>query len=725
MTPSIDALVPDTSVGAAMKARPSPRLGAQLWLERRDSAQRVERLIEQAAASGLGLLRIFLMWPWMEPTPGRWVFDPFDAAFEAAARHGIRIKATLTANSGPWHIGTPSVLHSLTMTLSSAQRPAMRRYIETCVRRYAGHAALGQWIIWNEPRNPVVAPGKPNLGRSDEQRERWTGLLTEHYGGDVQALNVRWRTGYDSFARAPFPEDIPHRVHRGDLWQSFGPWLDEWRLRATVLRDELAWVADLVRGVDPNTPLCFNPPDCLENHAFSGYDWAQLAAVPDVLGASVHAPVHLAFTPQETHTALLVAAVTFLAQIPGDHGVELTEMQVGNTYSSAPRPRDASPAVVASSYLAPLLAGAQSVTGWSLNTRQQDFEAGDWGLFDDTDRVGDRAFAARQVRDVLAELQQQTHGWTARTAEVLVLTSEESQAVQLVQSWWLPELPGRCVDDAIKGSALLTVELLRLGVSAALCPVAGLTRAGASPRVLLVSHLGAWSPASADQLLRLAQSGTTVVIDGISGRQDLDARLHRPWPGGLTEQLGLRATGLHTVPAGQPLRLYGADAGRFPLVTASFEFTDPAWRALEEPRLGPDGGACGWERPLGRGRVVVVAGSLAAAAVHSPRSWPAIRHILRGATRDLHPPVRPLSPDTITVPVSGHTLDAVGVFAPAIADRGGSSLRVALPPGKYIDAWNQTSVEVGYEREAAMLAPDGIALLIGPALAAQVADEQP
>ena len=34
------------------------------------------------------------------------MFEPFDAAFEAAERHGLGIKATLTANSGPWHIGT-------------------------------------------------------------------------------------------------------------------------------------------------------------------------------------------------------------------------------------------------------------------------------------------------------------------------------------------------------------------------------------------------------------------------------------------------------------------------------------------------------------------------------------------------------------------------------------------------------------------------------------------
>lgn len=62
-----------------------PRLGAQLWLEQDADARRVDFLVGQAADAGLDLLRLFLMWPWMEPSPGQWVYDPFDAAFDAAS----------------------------------------------------------------------------------------------------------------------------------------------------------------------------------------------------------------------------------------------------------------------------------------------------------------------------------------------------------------------------------------------------------------------------------------------------------------------------------------------------------------------------------------------------------------------------------------------------------------------------------------------------------------
>ena len=84
------------------QAAARPRLGAQLWVDQDDDPARVKCLVSRAAEAGLGLLRVFLMWPWIEPEPGRWEFGVYDAAFDAAAEHGIGIKATLTANSGPW-----------------------------------------------------------------------------------------------------------------------------------------------------------------------------------------------------------------------------------------------------------------------------------------------------------------------------------------------------------------------------------------------------------------------------------------------------------------------------------------------------------------------------------------------------------------------------------------------------------------------------------------------
>lgn len=691
-----------------------PPLGAQLWIEQDDDPARVSCLVARAAEAGLGLVRVFLMWPWIEPEPGRWEFGLFDAAFDAAAEHGIGVKATLTANSGPWHVGTPGVLHSNTLTLDSGQRPAMRRYVQRCVRRYRDHRALAQWILWNEPYNGVVPPGRPNPWRSDEQRTLWAELLSERYGGDIGRLNRRWRTGYAAFAEVPFAEEVAHPAHRGSVWESYGPWLDDWRLRVRALRRELEWVADVVRADDPGTPLCVNPPGCLDNAGVTAFGFTELAGLPDVLGASFHASWHLAFADHPARLPVLLAGTTLLARSPGVRRVEVTEFQLGSTYSGGRVPLGVDPADVAASFLAPLLVGAESVTGWCLNTRRQDFEAGDWGLLDDDDGLSDRAAAARRVGELLGVLERRTGGWAPQEPAAAVLVDETSQAIQMVAGFPVPPVPGRGLHDASHGSALLAAELLRLGVPTAMAPASGLGGwRGPDPRLLVVSHMTAWTPEFAAELGRRVADGATLLLDATSGHKDQEARLHRPWPGALAEALGFRCTGLEVRADGHPVTSHHRPCGRLPLVAGAYRFSDPAWWPHEHLRLPADGAApLVWERAYGRGRVLLVAGPMAPALLYDDRFRPLARELLAQAAAGIPRPVRPLSPDTIALAVRGRRSDAVGVFAPPASARGGQPLRLAVPAGAWAELWTAATVRPGPGDELRLPAPDGIAVLV-------------
>jgi Beta-galactosidase len=693
------------------------RLGAQLWIEQDDDATRVRFLMSQAAEAGLGLVRVFLMWPWIEPEPGRWEFGLFDAAFDAAAEHAIGIKATLTANSGPWHVGTPNVLHSNTLTLDSRQRPAMRRYIERCVRRYRSHDALVQWILWNEPYNGVVPPGHRNPFRSDEQRTLWAQLLKERYD-DIERLNRRWRSGYGSFEEVPFPEDGPHPAHRGSVWESYGPWLEEWRLRVRSLRRELEWVAEVVRAHDPRTPLCFNPPGCLDNAGVTAFGFTELARLPDVLGASFHASWHLAFADRDIHLPVLVAGTTLLARSPGVRRVEVTELQLGNTYYGGRMPFGVDQTDLCASYLAPLLVGAESVTGWCLNTRQQDFEAGDWGLLDDADRLGYRTDAIRRVGELLAALDARTGGWAPSAPQAVVLVSETSQAIQMVTGFPVPSHPGRGLHDASHGSAMIAAELLRLGVPTAMAPASGLPSwHGPDPLLLVVSHMTAWTSEFAQELLGRVADGATLLLDATSGHKDHDARLHRPWPGGLTGRLGFRCTGLRVRADGHPVDSHHRPCGRIPLVIGEYAFTDPSWWAHEPFRL-PEQGAIPlvWERSYGRGRILLVAGPVGPALLYDDRFRSLVRELLILAAADIARPVKPLSPNTTLLAVRGRRQDAIGVFAPPITARGGPPLFLVGstrgPTWDYTDLWSNTARRTGEGNELELPAPDGIAVLV-------------
>jgi hypothetical protein len=681
-------------------------LGCQIWLEPADSAERVDLLFRRAAESGLGWARIFLMWPWLEPAPGEWHFDLFDHAFASAARHGLQIKATLTANSGPWHIGTPSMLHSHTGFLDASQRAPMQRYVTACVRRYAHHPALGQWILWNEPNG--------GGDRTAETLARWRTWLAGYYEHDISRLNRRWRTGYAEFSEAPFPEDLPHPAHHNQFWNSYGPWLADWQHRASWLVAELAWLKELVRALDSTTPCCVNPTEVLSNQAQGGTDLGAMARIVEVLGASYHPAWHFTFADRRLFPALMSAGVTLEASIPTVQRVEVTEVQSGNTLNSSSRPSGLSPGELARFYLSGLAAGAESVTGWCLNVRSQDFEAGDWGLLDNMDGHSERSHMLRRIHDCLDSACVQTGAWLAGAPRAWVGYSPGAQALEWVEAQGVP-VPGRLAADGAHGAALLACELMQAGVPTALARLADLPAHARQPGdVIVLSHVVAWEESDAERLLRFAESGGVLVVDATSGRKTTDAVLHRPWPGGLGERIGLYVTDLSSRPEGYQLTVHGLPAGRALLTRTVLALApDAGWEAWPEVRFAYDGEPCVLERAWGEGRIVFVRALMGPSLVHAPDSAAAVRYVLAQAARCAFHPLRPApgQPAAFVVPVQVEHGQLTAVFAPDALDRQGQALRILAPAGDYLDLWTGHAVRRDAHQELALPATEGIALL--------------
>lgn len=692
---------------AELRAVPSARaqLGCQIWLEPDDSAERVDMLFAQAAASGLGWARLFLMWPWIEAEPGAWHFDVFDLAFDAAVRHGIRIKATLTANSGPWWLGTPSMLHSHTGFLSPDQRPPMERYIRACVERYARHPGLRQWILWNEPNG--------GNERTPEALVHWQGWLQRYYNGDIAALNRRWRTGYRTFAEVQFPEDIPHPAHRSQFWNSYGPWLLDWQARAAWLNGELAWIKEIVRSIDASTELCVNPTEVLANQALGGTDLDAMANLVDVIGASYHPAWHFTFADRLEFPGLMVAGVRLEAAQPSVRRVEVTEVQSGNTLNSSNRPANVTPAEVARFYLAGLAAGAESVTGWCLNVRSHDFEAGDWGLLDNQDRPSGRSQMLAQLCARLNAAYARTGRWSAARPRAWVGISPHAQALEAAEARGTA-VPGRLAHDGAHGAALLAVRLQELGISTAVAPMVALPEyAEQLGDLLVLSHVVAWTAETAEHMLAFAGSGGCVVIDATCGRKTLDGTLQRPWPGGLAKAIGLQVVDLETQPGGYELALFGQPAGQWLLARQQAELDLACgWYAWEDLRFAHDGETCVWERPYGRGRFVVVRGMLGPSLVHA-RSTPVARYILGRAGAAARHSVRPTGSHwgTVAIPIDVEHGSLTAVLAPDLLDRAGKPIRLCVAPGSYIDLWSGATVDGGSTSELVLPADDGIALL--------------
>ncbi len=681
-------------------------LGCQIWVEPTDSRERVDELVRQAADSGLGWLRCFLMWPWIEAAPDQWDFRVFDDLFDAAAKYGIKIKATLTANSGPWFLGTPSLLHSHTGFLSADWREPMGRYIQRCVTRYRRHPGLGQWILWNEPSGGGE--------RTPETREQWGLWLRREYGDDLSALNQRWRTGFASFDEALFPEELNHPLHRGSSWQSYRPWMDNCRFKAWWLAQELAWVRDEVRKYDADTPICVNPCPFLSNQAAAGVDLEQIGAVVDVLGASYHPAWHFTFADRVTFPALMAAGVRKKAAMPSAKQVEITEVQTGNTLNSSVRPSAVEPSEVVRFYLSGLFSGAQSVTGWLLNARSRDFEAGDWGLLDDTDSPSPRSRMMRRLHDTLNTALERAGAWRPAQPRAFVGYSLEAQAVEVADTNGAP-VNGRRADDSGHGTALLSVLLMEQGAATEMRRLQDVPEDGAGA-LLVLSHVVSWELEDARRILAFARSGGTVVLDATSGRKDTDAGMHRPWPGFLAAEIGMRAAGLRTDPKGYALCGCGTPLGRLLLTRMEPVFApDAGWSAWEDLRY-EDGEPLVWQRSFGQGGFVLVNGMAGPSLTHEAQAWPVLRRVFDRLCAPVKNPVRPLAGchSAFALPVDCERGHLTAILAQPIEGRGGQRLRIVAPAGVYEDLWTGETVEVGAQGEAALLAEDGIVLLWQP-----------
>lgn len=679
-------------------------LGSQIWIEPYDSKERVEALVEEAAKSGLGWLRTFLMWPWIEEEPGKWDFTVFDYLFDACAKNGIKVKATLTANSGPWHIGTPVLLHSHTGILDEVQWPAIEKYVEKCVTRYCNHPALGQWILWNEPCGA--------WDKSKEARAHWQVWLKDVYNGDITTLNRRWRTGYADFSCVQFPEEIPHPAQQGNAWRSYRPDMDYAKFNAKWIEWELSEIQRLVRRYDAKTPTCVNPSNVLNNDMASGVNLDEMGQIVDYLGASYHPAWHFTYADRELFPALMAVGVKKTASFKNVRHVEVTEVQTGNTLNSSTKPCNVEPSELARFYLSSIFSGAESVTGWLLNPRSYDFEAGDWGLLNNNDKQSPRSIMTYKVKKTLDQILQKTGGFKLALSQAFVAFDHDAQAVELVESTRGGSVSGRMADDSAHGGAILTARLMQNGVNASMCRLCDIPDSDSEGKMLFVSHVVAWSNENAKKILRFAFGGGTVVLDCTSGRKTPDAELYRPWPGGVAETIGMVSADLETNPKGYEVSLFGETAGEWLLTKIALQFAENGqWRPWSEPRYAKDGAPCVYERPLGNGKIILVNGLLGPSLLYASERKSALNYILRVLTKDIASPVRPavLQDAAYVLPVECTRGSLFAVFANS--DRNGKKLLVAAPQGEYVDLWTGEKINVPETGEVALKAEDGIVLL--------------
>lgn len=222
--------------------------------------------LAKVRATGLQAINMWATWAWIEPEPGRFVFDDFDELVEEAGRVGLDVMITAVAELNPYwiHSEVPDsqmVDHrghrvpSATLSYSPlglspggcTDHPGVRehagRYLEELGKRYAGAAHLRMWDCWNEIRWGVQSDA--HVCFCEHTLAAYRAWLAERYGS-LDALNAAWKRRHASWDEVPAGMQ-PNRSYVETLaFQDFLAWrtAEHTSFRAQRLRDG-----------DPNHPI--------------------------------------------------------------------------------------------------------------------------------------------------------------------------------------------------------------------------------------------------------------------------------------------------------------------------------------------------------------------------------------------------------------------------------------------------------------------------------------
>ena len=536
-------LILSAACPAATRVQERPLVGAQVWIEPGQRPAEIDRWFRTLADGRMPVARLFLMWNYIEREPGVWDFRLYDEAFRAAEKHGVRVVATLTPNWGPEHRHYLYASQGGAITDTEARMAEARDYVARVVGRYKDSPALDSWMLMNEPgQRPAPDPLAVR---------RYGAWLKEKYGS-VARLNAAWLADYDSFERVAYD---PRWAAGGFAFTAPAAFTD-WH---TFWRSHLAWylaqVAAEVRKVDPARHVHVNPHALVGNLASNSLDLPAWRTFLDSLGASVHPSWHFGLLRRDQF-ALGVGYVCDLVRGAAEpRPFWVTELQGGGNIYSSVRPISPTREDIAQWVWTGVGAGADRVVFWLLNARAQGSEAGEWSLLDFQGRPGERFNTASEIARVLERHAAVFGGAGPVEAPVAVILSLETMTLQ--ERYRVEDFPARDRNAHVLAALGFYQALAELGLAARLKQVDDYDWRAASraPRLAILPHVTALTAAQARDIETFVRNGNTVLITGLTGLYDEEARF-RPlsgWP--LEALVGARLKEVSTEGAGAAVTL--------------------------------------------------------------------------------------------------------------------------------------------------------------------------
>jgi beta-galactosidase GanA len=241
-------------------------LGVQYYRPPSPDPSQWEHDIAEIARAGFGTVQLWLIWGWVESTPGEYEWGDYDRIMDLAHASGLQVVISTIAEMQPaWllrrypdaamvdHLGrvTPSTTrveaHVGVTPGGSIDDPRvlahMGDFLDAAARHFAPHPALVAWDCWNENRWAMEGDGY--LDYSPASIRAFHSWLVSRYG-DLDGVARAWRRRFATWddvqpGRKP---GLPYT----DL-VAFQRFLTE---RATT---HLRFRRDTIRAADPAHPI--------------------------------------------------------------------------------------------------------------------------------------------------------------------------------------------------------------------------------------------------------------------------------------------------------------------------------------------------------------------------------------------------------------------------------------------------------------------------------------
>jgi beta-galactosidase GanA len=515
-------------------------VGTEFFLNRTETKETVEKHFRLMHDSGITLVRIFVIWDDIERTEGNWNLEGYDWIYDAAAKNGIKIGATLCLEDPPGWMKKTTFYHQHANLDNPDLRAHGEIYLQKVVGRYKNHPGAGAWFLMNEPFKY----------HEDADTFKVFGHWLEKKYGTVDELNKHWFSPLKSFDQARIAPD-----QFANYWMDEEMYLDWKAFNVDNLIDTLAWIREKVLAIDQKHLVHFNVTSPTGDA--SGQDVWKEKKVTDILGVSMHTAWAVPpSTPENAYGELFAYRLDLIASASmGEPRKPLwvTELQSGPTVYTGGFSLNATPQDLSRWMWDSYGAGANSVIFWLWHPRDIGTEAGEWGLVSLTGKPSVRLPAVKAVADAL-DKNPSLASQRPQQARVAILFDRDAAVVNDLDGKW----QGRSgktnrsedVQDALKGCYL---ALLRAHIPAEYVDIDQLKRGEVNKFAVLYAPVAyAMDDATIAGLKDYVKQGGTLWADGLTAWKDERGKIRPSVPGGLTELFGVEADDIYPVQASNP-----------------------------------------------------------------------------------------------------------------------------------------------------------------------------